>query len=141
MATHKAKKKTKLTWRRFLKEGRLNEIKKKVPRAKPRKVSGSLKVFKSKKVYQKYLESDHWKKVKIDYYRERERICSACGAKRRIQLHHLTYKKVGRERPQDLVPLCQSCHKLVHQILIDKGGGLKQVTLEYINNKKNEKKN
>lgn len=31
-----------------------------------------------------------------------------------IDLHHLTYERIGCERDTDVIPLCRSCHKLVH---------------------------
>lgn len=34
-----------------------------------------------------------------------------------IELHHLTYKRVGRESLDDLMPLCGVCHKKVHLAL------------------------
>lgn len=36
-----------------------------------------------------------------------------CG-ETQVQLHHLTYERIGDERLTDLRPLCIRCHALVH---------------------------
>lgn len=38
--------------------------------------------------------------------------CERCKKKsRRLEVHHLTYERLGRERDEDLQALCPSCHK------------------------------
>jgi len=32
----------------------------------------------------------------------------------RLEVHHLTYERLGRERPDDLLVLCERCHSLEH---------------------------
>ncbi len=38
-----------------------------------------------------------------------------CGTKTNLHLHHRTYKRLGRERLNDLVPLCKAHHEQAHQ--------------------------
>jgi 5-methylcytosine-specific restriction endonuclease McrA len=64
--------------------------------------------------YQAYLCSKHWrtlreKRLKKDDYR-----CSKCGFPYRLQVHHRTYKRLGRERLTDIITLCRRCHEEVH---------------------------
>ena len=69
--------------------------------------------------YKKYIESDAWELKKaermlIDGYK-----CVMCGRPkdrcRFMQVHHITYKNLGHENVlADLVTLCGSCHKKIH---------------------------
>jgi hypothetical protein len=60
--------------------------------------------------YEAYLHSKGWK-AKRGYklwhagYR-----CEVCGAKDGLEVHHKTYERLGRERDEDLVVLCPTCH-------------------------------
>ena len=70
--------------------------------------------------YQDYLKSEHWKDIRRRYFRGKlfkryKRGCYICGAKENLQLHHRTYKRFGRERLDDLIPLCSDCHNGVHE--------------------------
>ena len=37
-----------------------------------------------------------------------------CGVKHRLQVHHLTYERLGNERDEDLKVLCWACHEREH---------------------------
>lgn len=37
-----------------------------------------------------------------------------CGKTDELQLHHLTYERLGDEDLSDLTPLCADCHAMVH---------------------------
>lgn len=42
--------------------------------------------------------------------------CAVCGKESsNVQLHHISYKHLGNERPSDLVVLCAECHEKVHE--------------------------
>ena len=44
-------------------------------------------------------------------------ICEYCGKKMGhsfIQLHHLTYKNIGKEKFNELIRLCFNCHGKIH---------------------------
>lgn len=69
------------------------------------------------KGYNAYLQSEHWKKLRNKRIKWENGIaeCSACHKKTtNIQLHHVSYKKLGNERKEDLVALCDECHWRVH---------------------------
>lgn len=80
-------------------------------------------LFKSKKEkqksnfggYKKYIDSPEWSERRRVYYLNHEKRCRSCGAKdKEIHLHHRTYKRLGREDDSDLMPLCNSCHSILH---------------------------
>ena len=66
-----------------------------------------------------YLKSLKWHQIK-GYVRERDNYtCSHCGMNMvddlyHLHTHHLTYKRLGNEDPQDLVLLCSKCHSKEH---------------------------
>ena len=62
-----------------------------------------------------YLQSEEWKYKRnliMEYYNYK---CQKCNADA-IDLHHLTYDNVFKEKFQDLLPLCRGCHKKEHEI-------------------------
>lgn len=65
--------------------------------------------------YRTYIRSHAWKR-KAQAARERARFkCQLCGGKdQRLEVHHNTYERLGREAESDLVCLCERCHKLHH---------------------------
>ena len=64
--------------------------------------------------YEDYLKSPHWKLFSAC---EKRRTCYCCGRRGRLQLHHVTYDRLGRERPGDVVTLCGRCHKACHVLI------------------------
>ena len=65
-------------------------------------------------LYTAYMQSPKWAATRQTIlHRDRYR-CRACRARHRLHVHHLTYTRLGAERPADLVTLCQRCHGLVH---------------------------
>jgi 5-methylcytosine-specific restriction endonuclease McrA len=65
--------------------------------------------------YQKYLLSKEWAEVKIALYESRGKRCEVCSSQKAIQVHHLTYKNIFKEEPEDLMILCRPCHEAVHR--------------------------
>lgn len=41
-------------------------------------------------------------------------ICERCNTKPAAHIHHLTYKRKGHERPEDLQHVCLECHEFYH---------------------------
>lgn len=67
-----------------------------------------------KAVYAEYLRSGVWRGIRARII-ERDGTCQDCGAAKQLQVHHLTYKRVGGlERDEDLVTLCGPCHNARH---------------------------
>ena len=69
----------------------------------------------NKQKYREYLKSDHWKNFRIEYYKANERKCIECGSTNDLNLHHLTYERLGREKLEDVVCLCNTCHFKLHE--------------------------
>jgi hypothetical protein len=63
--------------------------------------------------YDDYLSSPHWLQFKSRYFEKKARECDLCGDPA-VELHHITYRNLGRERLQDVVPLCRFCHEGTH---------------------------
>lgn len=67
------------------------------------------------KSYPEYLMSPHWMKVRERYWTSPDtRKDCMCGETEALHLHHKTYARIGSERLDDLMPLCDRCHAMVH---------------------------
>lgn len=63
--------------------------------------------------YRAYLQSRVWK-VRAARAK-RWGFCQRCGAESpTLDAHHLTYERLGAERPSDLIALCRRCHQQEH---------------------------
>lgn len=70
--------------------------------------------------YDAYLGGDHWQATRRAYFAsDRPQKC-ICGETENLQLHHITYERVGAERLDDLRVLCAGCHTMLH-VLEDRG--------------------
>lgn len=63
----------------------------------------------------RYIRSSSWLSRRERYFSTHPKICAACGLNELIHLHHKTYRHIKAEPDEDLVPLCENCHSLVHQ--------------------------
>lgn len=69
-------------------------------------------------VYEEYIRSTRWKRKREEYFRSgRPKFCQGCKDKsiRQIHLHHKTYDRLGNEDLDDLVPVCEACHAMIHE--------------------------
>jgi 5-methylcytosine-specific restriction endonuclease McrA len=82
-----------------------------------------------KQDYKKYLKSASWRLKKQELFNIVGRNCEKCGSKKNIEVHHLHYKNIFKEKIEDLKVLCDKCHKKEHGIDLGK------------KNKKRKKKN
>lgn len=81
--------------------------------------------------YDEYLQSPHWKDVRVRYWASRmPKSCKGCGRKDGLELHHRTYKRLGNEWLQDLIPFCRNCHQRTHDE--------EKLIKEHIKNKSNK---
>ena len=66
--------------------------------------------------YQDYLLSDHWKDVRRRFWASKlhNGSCFVCSSKDKLQVHHKSYKRIGKEKMGDLILLCGKCHKETH---------------------------
>lgn len=77
--------------------------------------------------YAEYLRSPHWQALRKRFYRSRlyEGGCYCCARKDSLlQIHHRSYRRLGREFLGDLVAVCGVCHKDTHELLKRGYGGV-----------------
>jgi hypothetical protein len=66
--------------------------------------------------YAEYLQSSWWRARRNDALRAASYRCHRCESKRELQVHHLTYERLGTEHPDDLEVLCRGCHLGEHSL-------------------------
>lgn len=67
--------------------------------------------------YKNYLRSPAWQAKRQAVFNHYGKRCFACKTYRGpIQVHHLTYVRLGHEHITDLRPLCQKCHREVTRL-------------------------
>ena len=68
-------------------------------------------------IYRRYDDSATWASnpaARAARKRARGR-CESCGRRSRpLHCHHLTYIRVGQERPEDFLVVCPPCHRDFH---------------------------
>ena len=64
--------------------------------------------------YHQYINSPQWRALKRRIIQQRGSNCERCGKFGAVDLHHLTYVRLGRELDEDLKLYCQTCHRLMH---------------------------
>lgn len=65
--------------------------------------------------YNTYLTTNHWRFFRseaIKFYQK----CKVCNSENNLHLHHSNYENIGRETFNDVVVLCQKCHKKFHNL-------------------------
>jgi|SRR5580704_15102229 5-methylcytosine-specific restriction endonuclease McrA len=77
--------------------------------------------------YAKYLKSNWWKTKRKQVLKAVGRKCQRCGATRGLQVHHLHYNTLWREKNTDLEVLCAACHRHEHQTIIDQNAHLDSI--------------
>jgi hypothetical protein len=65
--------------------------------------------------YDEYLETEHWKHFRNEALKWAGHKCQLCSKEdTTLVIHHKTYENRGRETFNDVIVLCEDCHKLVH---------------------------
>jgi 5-methylcytosine-specific restriction endonuclease McrA len=64
--------------------------------------------------YRRYLRSPEWQQRRQAIVERSRGFCEDCGSRENLDVHHITYKRRGAERAEDLVALCRHCHKERH---------------------------
>lgn len=78
--------------------------------------------------YDDYLASAWWNDFKLAYYRVHRGGCKVCGTRVILQLHHTTYRRLGCESFDDVVPLCKPHHGSVHDWIRVHGKSISQTS-------------
>ena len=66
--------------------------------------------------YYSYIKSDKWKKKRLLRIKELGAKCRRCGSDKMVDVHHLTYARLGCEKGKDLTVLCRLCHSFYHSV-------------------------
>lgn len=62
--------------------------------------------------YKLAIASYYWQVLKRDIVFWCRSRCQRCKSHGPLELHHLHYHSLGRERPEDVEALCKACHKI-----------------------------
>lgn len=68
------------------------------------------------KSYNAYLQSEEWRRRRAQAIAHAGGRCQLCNEAKYLNVHHRTYERVGKERPEDLTVLCRKCHEHFHGI-------------------------
>lgn len=79
--------------------------------------------------YEDYLRSAAWRSRRQRILR-RDHFRCRCGLPA-VQVHHLSYSRVGNELDDDLISVCATCHEQIHS---GTDGSLRQRTLAVLGN-------
>lgn len=62
-----------------------------------------------------YLRTPHWRRLRDERLEHDGLRCVDCGAVHNLQVHHISYERLGHEFLSDLVTLCGRCHTERHK--------------------------
>jgi len=84
--------------------------------------------------YQNGVQKDFWNVREYVLYRDGH-TCQACNGKskdKRLNVHHIESRQTGGNRPDNLITLCQTCHKKYHagkiELSVKKNNGFRTET-------------
>lgn len=70
--------------------------------------------------YEEYLLTPEWLSTRKRILKRDNFQCQGCHVKNVVfNVHHYTYVRLGEELDEDLVTLCQECHKELHRLMAD----------------------
>ena len=72
--------------------------------------------------YHQYIQSPEWAAKREQKFAHSGRHCQLCRSTDRLNVHHNTYDRLGREEMSDLVVLCKPCHEKFHGRTFPPGG-------------------
>lgn len=64
--------------------------------------------------YSEYLKSEEWHRIRERVLERDGWSCRITGNTKQLQVHHLTYRNVGREQESELITLCREAHEIIH---------------------------
>ena len=64
--------------------------------------------------YADYLQTPEWQATRAHIFARDAHACRDCGAQHWLEVHHLTYERLGCEQDADLLTLCRECHQKRH---------------------------
>lgn len=74
------------------------------------------KMNKRRQQYYQYLESEHWRRLRLEAFERDGFKCLNCGTNKNLRGHHKRYRKDLRLcTVKDIETLCQKCHDNFHR--------------------------
>lgn len=70
--------------------------------------------FYSKVDYNEYMKSEGWANKRKEALDRAHNRCQLCALEYNLRVHHNSYSNLGDEREEDLIVLCDECHKKYH---------------------------
>ena len=67
--------------------------------------------------YIEYIHSPEWQNRRNLFLQQHGKICNMCPRTDEIEVHHVSYDRLGHERDEDLKALCVRCHNDLHYAL------------------------
>lgn len=86
----------------------------------------------SQKKHREYIDSDVWKARRMLYFETHSKKCSLCSSACEIDLHHINYSHLGKERDKDLLAICRTHHNMIHSYQKQHKCSVKEATLSVI---------
>ena len=80
----------------------------------PKKGRQRRKVSLWAEMYNAYLKTPEWRRLRAVVIERDGQCCRACKATEALHVHHLHYRTLGRESGSELVTFCKRCHLLEH---------------------------
>ena len=68
----------------------------------------------SKQDKKDYMRSEKWKQKRKLVLQRDGYCCMDCLSGDQLEVHHITYKRLGNEKLSDLATVCRSCHQKIH---------------------------
>lgn len=65
--------------------------------------------------YHEYMRSDKWREKRRQVILRAGGTCERCHLWPIVNVHHLTYERLGDELLEDLLGVCTRCHRSMHK--------------------------
>jgi hypothetical protein len=72
-------------------------------------------------IYKAHLNSEEWSRLRNKVTERAQNHCEGCGDREATQVHHTTYRNLGREFLFELIALCAVCHERLHRQEVEDG--------------------
>ncbi len=77
--------------------------------------------------YSEYLQSAWWQNKRKEKLKSVNYRCNRCGSQAELQVHHLHYRSLWKEKNNDLEVLCKTCHQVEHECLVQADSHLRSI--------------
>lgn len=69
-----------------------------------------------KRNYHDYMHSEEWRHKRLKVLKRDGFRCQMCGTAKNLRVHHINYEHLGTDAElDDLITLCDACHRKIHE--------------------------